>query len=45
MKEAVTAIIVIFLGFQTVNWFVLQAYRIKLDYQKTPVTQQQRTGF
>lgn len=25
----------------TINWFVLQAYRVKLDFQKTSVTQAQ----
>lgn len=45
MEEIVKAIlvllIIIFFIFQTANWFILQAYRIKLNFQKNPVTQMQ----
>lgn len=41
IKAVLAILLIIFFIFQTANWFVMQAYRIKLDYQKTPVTQKQ----
>ncbi|WP_428909689.1 hypothetical protein [Niallia sp. Krafla_26] len=41
MEQVITGIIIAFLVFQTINWFVLQAYRVKLDFQKHSITQAQ----
>ena len=41
LEEIIVGLIIIYLVFNTINWFVLQAYRVKLDFQKTSVTQTQ----
>ncbi|WP_028273267.1 hypothetical protein [Atopococcus tabaci] len=41
MENLIKMLIGLFLVLQTVNWFALQIYRIKLDRQSEPVTQLQ----
>ncbi|MEN2766967.1 hypothetical protein [Ornithinibacillus xuwenensis] len=41
MKIAITIVVILFFVFETINWFTLQGLRLKMKFQKQPVTQEQ----
>jgi uncharacterized membrane protein YwzB len=43
LKEIIAILLILFFAFETINWFTLQALRMKMKFQKHHATQEQAT--